>query len=151
LGDFAAAIEYMQPAADFGMEINHPLGPQLQAEIDSWKAQLAWQEGDTRSKEGDEAGAAAAYAQAVALAPDQPMLRRNYADSLIALGRLDEATAQLDAAEALDPDAPYLALRRAELAKARGDRAAAARWAEEALRRRPDWDEAQAVLAWAQG
>jgi tetratricopeptide (TPR) repeat protein len=91
------------------------------------------------------------YASIVELQPDEAMWRRNYADSLIKLGRLDEATAQLDAAEALDPESPYLALRRAELAKARGDREGAARWAQEALRRRPDWDEAQAVLAWAQG
>jgi hypothetical protein len=52
----------------------------------------------------------------------------------------------LDAAEALDPDALYLALRRAELAKARGDQPEAERWADEALRRQPDWDEAQALL-----
>lgn len=40
-GDLAKAIEYMQPAADFCVEIKHPLGPQLQAAIDEWKAQLA--------------------------------------------------------------------------------------------------------------
>ncbi len=115
-------------------------------DAETWEA-LA----DARANQGDEAGAAEAYAQAVALAPDQAMLRRNYANTLIALGRLEEAGAQLDAAEALEPDAPYLALRRAELAKARDDREAARRWAEEALRRRPDWDEAQAVLDWARG
>lgn len=218
--EFAAAIDYMQPAADFGLEINHPLGPQLQAEIDSWKAQIAWREaqqnpeqfrallqgavavaraandssqltqvlaalrqvcqqladwpgvaaaaeelialgaadgetyaalGDSRSNQDDEAGAAVAYAQAVALAPDQAMLRRNYANSLIALGRLDEAGVQLDAAEALDPASPYLALRRAELAKARGDREDAIRWAQEALRRQPGWDEAEKVLREVEG
>jgi tetratricopeptide (TPR) repeat protein len=105
--------------------------------------------GDARSNQNDETGATAAYAQAVVLAPDQPMLRRNYANSLLALGRLDEAAAQLDAAEALEPESPYLALRRAEVAKAREDRAEAARWAQEALRRQPDWAEAQAVLDWA--
>ena len=72
---------------------------------------------DARSNLNDEAAAAEAYAQAVALAPDQAMLRRNYANSLIALGRLDEAASHLDTAETLDPDSPYLALRRAELAK----------------------------------
>jgi predicted Zn-dependent protease len=45
---------------------------------------------DARSNLGDEAAAATAYAQAVALAPDQAMLRRNYANALIALGRLVE-------------------------------------------------------------
>ena len=38
--DFAAAIEYMQPAADFGFEVGHPLGPQLQSEIEGWRAQI---------------------------------------------------------------------------------------------------------------
>ncbi|HSN78216.1 MAG TPA: tetratricopeptide repeat protein, partial [Anaerolineae bacterium] len=106
---------------------------------------------DVRSNQEDEAGAIEAYAQAVTLDPGQAMLRRNYANSLITLDRLDEAAGQLEAAEALEPDAPYLALRRAELAKARDDRAEAARWAEEALRRQPDWDEAQTLLDWARG
>ncbi|MEZ4676022.1 MAG: hypothetical protein R2932_17490 [Caldilineaceae bacterium] len=39
-GDHATAITYMQPAADFGKAINHPLGPQLQAEIDDWQTKL---------------------------------------------------------------------------------------------------------------
>ncbi len=79
------------------------------------------------------------------------MLRRNYANTLIHLQSLDEAAAQLDAAEALEPDAPYLALRRAELAKARDERDEAARWAREALRRQPGWDEAEALQRWAAG
>ena len=40
-------------------------------------------------------------------------------------------------------------LRWSELAQARGNREEARRWAEEALRRHPDWDEAQALLDWA--
>ncbi len=76
--------------------------------------------GNARSNQDDEAGAIEAYVHAVALAPDNAMLRRNYANSLINLGRLDEAAGQLDAVEALEPDAPYLALRQAELAKTRG-------------------------------
>jgi len=38
-GDFAYAIECMQPAADFGKAIGHPLGEQLQAQIDGWRRQ----------------------------------------------------------------------------------------------------------------
>jgi Tfp pilus assembly protein PilF len=63
-------------------------------DADTWAAL-----GDARSNLGDEAAAAEAYAQAVALAPEQAMLRRNYAHALINLGRLDEAAAQIDAAE----------------------------------------------------
>ncbi len=39
-GDLAAAIAHLQPAADFGLEIGHPAGPQLQAQIDVWRARL---------------------------------------------------------------------------------------------------------------
>jgi hypothetical protein len=39
-GDFAAAITYMQPAADFGKAVGHPLGEQLQEQIDAWHQQL---------------------------------------------------------------------------------------------------------------
>ena len=102
--------------------------------------------GDARLNLGYAAGAADAYRQAVALAPREPMLRRNYADSLIRGGRLDEATRQLDAAEKLEPAAPLLALHRAELARARGDRVGARRWAEEALRRQPGMREALALI-----
>ncbi len=105
--------------------------------------------GDARLNVGYAAGAAAAYRQAVALAPAEPALRRNYAFSLIRSGRLVEAAAQLDRAEKLEPGVPLLALHRAELAKARGDRAEALRWATEALRRQPGWGEAQAIVAWA--
>ena len=102
--------------------------------------------GDARLNVGYATGAADAYRQAVTLAPREPMLRRNYADSLIRAGRLDEAARQLDAAEKLEPAAPLLALHRAELAKARGDRAGARRWAEETLRRQPGMQEALALL-----
>ena len=102
--------------------------------------------GDARLNVGYAAGAADAYRQAVALAPREPMLRRNYADSLIRAGRLDEAARQLDVAEKLDPDAPLLPLHRAELAMARGDRVGSRRWAAETLRRQPGMKEALALL-----
>jgi Flp pilus assembly protein TadD len=102
--------------------------------------------GDARLNVGYAAGSADAYRQAVALAPREPMLRRNYADSLIRAGRLDEAARQLDAAEKLEPGAPLLALHRAELARARGDQIGTRRWAEEALRRQPRMKEALAMI-----
>ena len=89
------------------------------------------------------------YGEAVSAQPEAAWLRRNYAEGLTKSQRLAEAAEQLDRAEELQPDAPYLALRRAELAQAQGDRTQAAAWASEALRRQPDWDEAQALLAWA--
>jgi hypothetical protein len=52
----------------------------------------------------------------------------------------------LDIAERLEPDSAFQALRWAELASARGDRAEARRWAEETLRREPGLIEARAML-----
>jgi len=102
--------------------------------------------GDARLNVGCAAGAADAYRKAVALAPREPMLRRNYADSLIRAGRLDEAARQLDAAEKLEPGAALLTLHRAELAKALGDRVGVRRWAAETLLRQPGMREALALI-----
>jgi Flp pilus assembly protein TadD len=102
--------------------------------------------GDARLNVGYAAGAADAYRQAVALAPREPMLRRNYAVSLIRSGRLDEAGRQLDRAEKLEPAAALLALHRAELARARRNPVETRRWAEEALRRQPGMMDALALL-----
>ncbi len=83
------------------------------------------------------------------LQPGAAWLVRNVANNLINLNRLDQAAAHLDQAEALDPDSPYLPLRRAELAKARNHPADTARWAQLALDRQPDWADAQTLLTWA--
>ena len=104
---------------------------------------------DAQARLDNEEAAAAAYAKAVALDATNAMLRRNYANTLIALNRLGAAAEELEAAARLDPDAPYLALRYAELAKAGENRGEAMRWAAEALRRQPGWDEAQTILTWA--
>ncbi len=89
------------------------------------------------------------YRDAVELQPEAGWLRRNYANGLIKSRQLAEAAEQLYLAEQAEPDAAYLALRRAELAKAGDDRLAAQHWAAEALQRQPGWDEAQALLDWA--
>ena len=135
LGDVDAAVAALRRAADNYREIGL-LDRAISALTDL---------GDLLDEAGRQEETLAVYGEAVALAPDHAMLRRNYANTLIKLGRLDEAAAQLDAAEALEPDAAYLALRRAELAQARGDRAEALRWAQEALRRRPGWAEAEQI------
>lgn len=46
-GELRAAIDYMQPAADFCKGIYHPLGDQLQAQIDTWQRQLESGEAQT--------------------------------------------------------------------------------------------------------
>jgi hypothetical protein len=53
--------------------------------------------------------ALAAYERAVALQPDFAMWRRNQADTLIELGCLAEECTVINAAQALEPDAPRLA------------------------------------------
>ena len=39
-GDLKAAIDHLQPVADFGKRMKHPLGDQYQAQIDEWRRQL---------------------------------------------------------------------------------------------------------------
>ena len=39
-GDMQAAIDHLQPVADFCKRINHPFGDQHQAQIDEWRRQL---------------------------------------------------------------------------------------------------------------
>ena len=138
-GDPAAAIEALQQAAALYTEIG------LTERAASARTTLA----DLLEQAGRAQEALAISAAIVESAPDVAMWRRNYAEKLIKLKRLDEASAQLDIAEAQEPASPHLALRRAELAQARGDRVQAQTWATEALRRQPDWDEAKAILTWA--
>lgn len=139
LDDIERAMTSLRKAADLYAEI---------ALLDRAASALTGL-GDILDNAGRKEDALAVYAAIVALLPTEAMWRRNYANSLINLNRLDEAAGELDEAERLDPGAPYLALRRAELARAREDRGAAAQWAQEALRRQPDWEEAQEILTWA--
>jgi tetratricopeptide (TPR) repeat protein len=64
---------------------------------------------------GDHAAAAEAYRRAINLAPDQALLYRNRADAFIELGRLDEAEADCQKAQALEPDNPRTAGRWGQL------------------------------------
>jgi Flp pilus assembly protein TadD len=149
-GNRAGLIEALKALADVCLRLEDWPGAIAAAEelvaLRAADAELWAGLGDARLNVGYAAGAAEAYRQAVALVPREAMLRRNYADSLIRAGRLDEAARQLDAAEKLEPDAPLLALHRAELARARGDKAGMRRWVEEALRRQPEMREAIAML-----
>ncbi len=70
---------------------------------------------------GDKPGALAAYARAGELQPDFAMWRRNQAGTLIELGQFAAARTAIDAARALEPDAPRLAELEAALAAALGE------------------------------
>jgi Flp pilus assembly protein TadD len=150
LGNRPGLIEALKALADVCLRLEDWPGAIAAAEelvtLQAADAQLWAGLGDARLNVGYFSGAADAYRQAVALAPREPMLRRNYADSLIRARRLDEAGRQLDTAEKLEPGAPLLALHRAELARARTDQAGMRRWAEEALRRQPGMREALALI-----
>jgi DNA-binding protein Fis len=61
----------------------------------------------------------AAIDRAIALQPDEAMWRRNRSGTLIDLGRLDEATEELERARALEPEAPRLAQLQESLDQAR--------------------------------
>ena len=76
--------------------------------------------GNALETAGDKPGALAAYVRAVELQPDFAMWRRNQAGTLIELGQFAAARIAIDAARALEPDAPRLAELDAELAAALG-------------------------------
>lgn len=150
--EFAAAADFYRRALEIQQHIGERLGQAntLDSMGELAEAQEQWE----LAVEGFAAALpiyvaiGASYARVTAR--NLARARRGFAAELLSLQRLDEAETQLAAAEALDPDSPYLALRRAQLSQARGNRADAARWAAEALRRQPGWDEAQALLDWAQ-
>lgn len=64
--------------------------------------------------------AIAAYAQAIALRPDEALPYRNRANVLLDLGRTDDAEANVAQAVRLDPEHPYTRGRQGWLAPARG-------------------------------
>ena len=72
--------------------------------------------GSALSDAGDQSDALIAFERAITLQPDFAMWQRNRAGTLIELGRLDEARTAIDAARALEPDAPRLTDLEAELA-----------------------------------
>jgi hypothetical protein len=67
----------------------------------------------------DKAQALVAYERAIALQPEFAMWRRNRAGTLIELGRLDQAAAEIERARTLEPEAARLAELGAELQQAR--------------------------------
>ncbi|HLE52940.1 MAG TPA: tetratricopeptide repeat protein, partial [Anaerolineales bacterium] len=60
------------------------------------------------------------YSQVLVLDPDNAMIHRNRADSLIRLGRLDEAETDCQASDRLAPNHPYTHARWGQLHFARG-------------------------------
>ena len=69
----------------------------------------------------DLSAAIAAYSRGLAFAPQTPILLRNRAGVHIEVGHRAAAQADIDAAAAIEPDAPRLAELRGELAKKRGE------------------------------
>lgn len=113
--------------------------------------QLAPNDPDLRNNRGadrearyDFEGAAADYRAAAGIDPCVAFYRVNLAGALRRAGRLDEAGAALDAVErdardgALEDDALYVSLARADLALARGDDALAERYYLVAARAAPE-------------
>lgn len=114
---------------------------------------------DTSSPQGDgnlaalhfQAGryaeAAAAYETLVAAKPDDAGLRTSLAGALGALGRIDEAAAQLDVALRLDPVNVEAHHNRGVIHERRGDTQAAIGEYREALRYNPGYGPAREALA----
>ncbi len=96
--------------------------------------------------------ALAAYAEAMKLRPDFPLLLYNRAEMLIHTRRLEEAETDLARAVKLDgnENSPYLWYRRAQLAIARGDAVQSDQMLNEVTKRDPSFDVAlvRAQSAW---
>jgi Flp pilus assembly protein TadD/predicted AlkP superfamily pyrophosphatase or phosphodiesterase len=113
---------------------------------------------DTHSPKGDrnlaavhfQAGryqeAAAAYAELVQANPQDGALRASYAGALGALGRYDEAMVQLDEAIKLEPLNPEPYHNRGVIYEKRGQRDAAIREYQTALRYNPQYDASREAL-----
>jgi tetratricopeptide (TPR) repeat protein len=81
---------------------------------------------------GDYDRAVQTYGQAIALRPDFAMWYRNRASTHLAYGNVAAARIDLEQAAELQPDHPYLTVRRAELALLEGDEELAIRLCERA-------------------
>lgn len=111
LGDLDRARSHLERHAAAGAEpgrVSFP-DPQVEALAGAGSGgSLHKLRGDELLLAGDTAGAAAAYAQAVAADPDHYWARKSLALTLHELGRVDEAERELAAALALDPSASGL-------------------------------------------
>ncbi|MDQ2886276.1 MAG: tetratricopeptide repeat protein [Chloroflexota bacterium] len=111
----------------------------LQAE-EKDEEDTAWTLSDyayTLGKLGRLEEALSAYGEAIRLLPDEPILYRNRAETLIQVRRLDEAEADLARAVELagNEESAYLWMRRTQLAIARGDSALAEQMVAETVAR----------------
>jgi predicted AlkP superfamily phosphohydrolase/phosphomutase/Tfp pilus assembly protein PilF len=100
---------------------------------------------------GERAEALRLYERLVAEDPEDASLRASLAGVLGALGRLEEALAQLDRAIALEPANPEAYHNRGVIHERRGDPAAAVRDYETALRYAPDYEPSRAALVRLRG
>ncbi len=110
--------------------------------------------GNAYSRQGQHELAVEAYTEALGLATaaeDKALLHRNRADSLIRLGRLEEAEQDCAQARALAPDHPYTHARLGQLAFARAGYAAAVEHYTAAIERQAEagfyFDRGRAYLA----
>lgn len=115
-------------------------------------APRAWHAlGDLRARQGDRAGAVAAYQVAIRLAPSSATLARSLAREQLRSGEHAAARAELERASALDPDDIGTYLDLSVVCLNLGDVDAADRFmasALEANRRNPTHDEARLVARW---
>jgi tetratricopeptide (TPR) repeat protein len=134
LGDLDVEIErYTEAEASYlrAEEVYRAIGtPANVASVLSSKANAFDQMGDYRR-------AVETYSQAITLRPNFAMWYRNRASTHLAWGDTQAARADLERAAELQPDHPYLAVRRADLALVEGDDELALHYCEEAHKQLP--------------
>ncbi len=98
-------------------------------------------------RHGDMADAENVLRYALTLAPDNPRMLANYADSLKKLGRLDEARVVQTRLAALEPYPPFYFYNRGQAAMKAGDLLAAREMFHKEIDRQPDYHEFHYALA----
>jgi len=103
--------------------------------------------GVVRERLGDTSGALSAFRQATAIVPDYEPAIAAYAGLLARSGKTDEAVEYLNARLAAMPRSAAVAGALAEVKSLQGDSGAAQRFAQEALKKNPDYRPAMVTIA----
>ena len=103
--------------------------------------------GVVKERLGDSSGALAAYRQAAAVVPDYEPAIAAYAGLLARVGRADEAVEYLNGRMSAMPKSAAVTGALAEVKSIQGDSGAAQKYAQEALKKNPDYRPAMVTIA----
>jgi tetratricopeptide (TPR) repeat protein len=143
----AAALFSSDWAQEWRLRQMSPAALEAAARVRSWDPLLLYQLGLARSRAGDHAGAAVAFARAAGADPTMARAHCRLGEELAALGRLPEAEVALRRAVQLDPRDRAARLALGDLYRRAGALPAAIAVFQDLARREPDRPEALYRLA----